>query len=147
MREASPTPADLRLLAIPGDISDETFAETLVATAAAELGGRVDYLVSCAGVLGSATRSHETSVGEFDRINGVNYRGSWLVSRAVLRRMVGQEWVVEGGEHERVGQRGSVVHIASQLGLVGRPEAGEFILFVTGCLERHLISLDAQRIL
>lgn len=78
----------------------------------------------------------------FDRINAVNYRGSWLVARAALGRMVEQE-ILRGGEHERVGQRGSVVHIASQLGIVGRPDAGEFFSFslsASDCLPLYTVT-------
>lgn len=109
------------LLAEPGDVSDEGFVDGLVAAACGRF-GRVDYAVNCAGVLGGAAlRSHETPAAAFDRINAVNYRGSWLVSRAVLGRMVGQDLLPE---YERLGQRGSVVNIASQLGIAARPEAG-----------------------
>lgn len=90
---------------------------------------RIDYAVNCAGILGPPLRSHEVAPEQFDRINGVNYRGSWLVSRAVLGRMVAQEAVVRGptwGGGRGWGERGCVVNIASQLGIVARPEAGEF---------------------
>lgn len=87
--------------------------------------GRLDYAVNCAGVLGDALRSSDTPTSLFDRINDVNYKGSWMVSRAALRHMVKQEVLPE-----HPGQRGSIVNIASQLGLVGRPEAGESLFFM-----------------
>lgn len=101
-----------------GSVADETFVEDLVKSAIRRF-GRVDYAVNCAGVLGDALRSSETPVSLFDRINDINYKGSWLVSKAVLGQMVKQEFLPEHPQ-----QRGSVVNIASQLGLVGRPEAG-----------------------
>lgn len=105
-----------------GSVSDEAFVESFV-NRTVERFGRVDYAVNCAGVLGDALRSSETPVSLFDRINDVNYKGSWMVSRAVLGQMVKQEFLPE-----HPGQRGSIVNIASQLGLVGRPEAGESLL-------------------
>ncbi|TVY35708.1 3-oxoacyl-[acyl-carrier-protein] reductase [Lachnellula occidentalis] len=54
-------------------------------------------------------------------VNNINYRGCWLSSRAELAQMVRQEPLPS---HDgRPGERGSVVNIASQLGVVGRPNA------------------------
>lgn len=60
---------------------------------------------------------------EFDRVNAVNYRGLWLCEMKELEIMKGQQI------RERVGyggvrrQRGAIVNIASQLGIVGRSNA------------------------
>ncbi|KAL1983525.1 hypothetical protein VTN96DRAFT_10264 [Rasamsonia emersonii] len=83
--------------------------------------GRVDYAVNAAGVLGGARRSHEMSIEEFDQITQVDYRGCWLCSREELKHMVQQEPLPT---HDgRPGNRGSIVNIASQLGIVARPTA------------------------
>ncbi|KAF6809322.1 short-chain dehydrogenase reductase [Colletotrichum sojae] len=103
-----------------GDISDEGFVNSLVAEVVKEF-SRIDYLVSCAGILGESLRSHETSTAAFDLITNVNYKGSWLVSRAVLGQMLKQDPL-----EEHRGQRGSVVNIASQLGVVARPAAAPY---------------------
>lgn len=84
--------------------------------------GRVDYAVNCAGVLGLPQPSGTTTLAEFDRVNNINYRGCWLSSRAQLRQMVGQE-ALPSHDPSRPAQRGAIVNIASQLGIVGRPEA------------------------
>ena len=101
-----------------GDVSDESFVNSLLAEAAKAF-RRVDYAVNCAGILGNDLRSTESSVGDFDKINRVNYRGTWLSSRAALSQMLKQEPLREHPE-----QRGAVVNIASQLGVVARPGAG-----------------------
>jgi NAD(P)-dependent dehydrogenase (short-subunit alcohol dehydrogenase family) len=73
------------------------------------------------GVLSNNKRSDETSPAEFDHINSINYRGCWLSSRAAIKQMLTQEPL---STHDgRPGSRGSVVNIASQLGIVGRPAA------------------------
>jgi len=83
--------------------------------------GRVDYAVNAAGIIGVPERSHEMSVDEFDRINQVDYRGCWLCSREELKHMIQQEPLPT---HDgRPGNRGSIVNIASQLGIVARPTA------------------------
>ncbi|KAI3395898.1 hypothetical protein diail_683 [Diaporthe ilicicola] len=103
-----------------GDVSDESFVSSFVRDVARRF-SRIDYSVGCAGILGESLRSHETSTAAFDLITNVNYKGSWLVSRAVLGRMLRQEPL-----EEHPGQRGAIVNIASQLGVVARPAAAPY---------------------
>ena len=70
--------------------------------------------------MGNNQISTETSLQDFDRINDVNYRGCWLSSRAELKAMLDQE-PLPSHDPRRPPQRGSIVNIASQLGIVGRP--------------------------
>jgi NAD(P)-dependent dehydrogenase (short-subunit alcohol dehydrogenase family) len=108
-------------LSIPGDISDEKFVDSFF-DAVVKRFGRLDYCVNCAGILGNDSPSTHTSVADFDKINNVNYRGCWLSSRAELKHMVAQEPL---DSHDgRPGERGSIVNLASQLGIVARPRAG-----------------------
>ncbi|OJJ99693.1 hypothetical protein ASPACDRAFT_119325 [Aspergillus aculeatus ATCC 16872] len=117
------TSPNVRLLAQAGDISDESFVESFIAAVVSKF-GRLDYAVNCAGVLGDALRSTETSTEIFDRITNINYRGSWLCSRAELRQMIAQDPLpCQDDSALREGPRGAVVNIASQLGIVGRPGA------------------------
>ena len=113
---------EAHVVSLAGNISDSGFVDSLrdeVATAF----GRLDYAVNCAGILGNDLRSTEMSVESFDTINNVNYKGSWLSSRAALRLMMVQEPLPE-----HPGQRGAIVNIASQLGIVGRPGAGKLLV-------------------
>ncbi|CCF41300.1 short-chain dehydrogenase [Colletotrichum higginsianum] len=109
-----------QVLSQEGDISDESFVNSFVRDIANSF-GRIDYSVSCAGILGESLRSHETSTAAFDLITRVNYKGSWLASRAVLSHMLKQK-----PHEEHPGQRGSIVNIASQLGVVARPAAAPY---------------------
>lgn len=84
--------------------------------------GRLDYAVNCAGILGDSLRSTETDTVDFDRITNINYRGCWLSSRAELRQMLKQD-PLPSHDPDREPQRGSIVNIASQLGIVARPAA------------------------
>lgn len=93
--------------------------------------GRVDYAVNAAGILGASKRSHEMSLDEFDAVNQVDYRGCWMCSREELRYMVKQEPLPT---HDgRPGNRGSIVNIASQLGIVARPTARMSLSFRRDC--------------
>ncbi|PWY63801.1 oxidoreductase [Aspergillus eucalypticola CBS 122712] len=110
-----------RLLVKAGDISDESFVESFISEVVAAF-GRLDYAVNCAGILGDAMRTTETSTAVFDHINNINYRGAWFCSRAELRQMVAQD-PSPSHDPNRAPQRGAIVNVASQLGIVGRPSA------------------------
>lgn len=110
---------------VEGDISDPDFVTSFVQGVTGAF-SRIDYSVQCAGILGAAQRSHETPIQDFDKITNINYRGTWLTSRAALGQMLGQE-PLPG--HPK--QRGAVVNIASQLGIVARPAAGMFLLCIS----------------
>jgi 3-oxoacyl-[acyl-carrier protein] reductase len=69
--------------------------------------GKVDVLVNNAGVL-SVSSLGEMPVEEWDRVLGVNLRGTFLCCRFVLPHMLGR------GE-------GRIVNVASQLGQIGAP--------------------------
>lgn len=83
--------------------------------------GRIDYAVNAAGILGAPKRSHEMEIGDFDKMLAINYRGCWLCSREELKYMINQDPLES---HDgRTGNRGAIVNIASQLGVVARPTA------------------------
>lgn len=109
---------EAQISTLAGDISDDKFVLAFTEQVTGTF-KRLDYAVNCAGILGESLRSDETPVEVFDRINKVNYRGSWLVARAALGWMVGQEPL-----REHPAQRGAIVNVASQLGIVARPGAG-----------------------
>ena len=71
--------------------------------------GRLDCAANCAGVGGGHASTHEYPVEEFDRIVGVNLRGTWLSMRAELEIMSGQD------------SADSIVNVYSTLGLRGSP--------------------------
>ncbi|KAL4861036.1 hypothetical protein BDV12DRAFT_208452 [Aspergillus spectabilis] len=113
------------VLALPGDISKEAFVESFVDQAFSTF-GRLDYVINCAGVMAKGfARSIDNTTEQFDFINSINYRGTWLCSRTVLKRMVQQE-PLPSTEPWRPAQRGSIVNIASQLGVVSRSGAAAY---------------------
>ncbi len=100
---------DVRFVA--GDIADDDTAAALVA-AAVDAFGRLDGAANCAGVGGGHASTHEYPVETWDRIVGVNLRGTWLAMRAELPALLG------GG--------GAIVNVASTLGLRGSPNASPY---------------------
>jgi NAD(P)-dependent dehydrogenase (short-subunit alcohol dehydrogenase family) len=110
---------EIRIYSEAGDIANSDFTRSFFEKVAKEL-GRIDYAVNCAGVLGNNQRSTDTSPEDFDSVNNVNYRGCWLSSRAELQQML-QQSPLPSHDPARPPQRGSIVNIASQLGIVSRP--------------------------
>lgn len=90
IQEASPSPQDLKVKVQRINVLNENEVGDLLESTV-DLFGRVDYAVNCAGVIGSGDPSHSMSVEDFDRTNGINYRGCWLSSRAEIQQMRGQE--------------------------------------------------------
>ena len=86
------------------DVRDEASIERAVAAALARF-GRIDLLVNAAGVSGFGAVD-ELAVEEWDRVVGINLRGTYLVSKHVVRAMKAQ-------------RSGSVVNLASVEGIEG----------------------------
>jgi 3-oxoacyl-[acyl-carrier protein] reductase len=74
--------------------------------------GRIDVLVNNAGVL-SQSPLEQMPVKEWDRVLGINLRGTFLCCRFALPHMLGR------GE-------GRIVNVASQLGQTGAPELAHY---------------------
>jgi NAD(P)-dependent dehydrogenase (short-subunit alcohol dehydrogenase family) len=89
---------------VAGDIVDPATADRVVAEAVARF-GRLDVLVNNAGATNVA-RAEDESVEDFARVIGVNLVAVFACCRAAYRPM-------------RVSGGGSVVNVASALGLVG----------------------------
>jgi NAD(P)-dependent dehydrogenase (short-subunit alcohol dehydrogenase family) len=86
------------------DVRDEADVESAVA-AAIESHGRIDVLVNAAGV-GGGGPAHELAAEEWDRVVDINLKGSFLVSKYVLRDMLKR-------------RAGSIIHLASVEGIEG----------------------------
>jgi 3-oxoacyl-[acyl-carrier protein] reductase len=99
--------AGRRALLVHTDVSDEASVNAMVDRAYAEL-GEVDVLVNDAGTF-SQVFFHELTAQEWDRVIGVNLRGVFLCTRAVIPRML------ERGH-------GKIINVASQLGQIGGTE-------------------------
>ena len=93
------------------DVRDEGRVEAAIASAL-ERFGRIDVLVNAAGV-GSGTPIHALDVEEWDRVVDINLKGSFLVSKHVLKTMLAQH-------------SGNIVHIASVEGLEGMSTAAAY---------------------
>src|SRR5262245_9463695 len=86
------------------DVRDEAAVAAAVAAVAERLGG-IDVVVNSAGVAGGGP-VHLMPADEWDRVVGINLRGTFLVCKHVLPLMMEK-------------RRGSIVNIASIEGLEG----------------------------
>src|SRR3954471_14392718 len=79
----------VRDVLVGGDVSDEDVVVRMVGEAAEGLGG-LDVLVNNAGIQISRP-SEELSSADFDRVLGVNLRGSFMCAREAIRRFLDED--------------------------------------------------------
>lgn len=99
-------------IAVRADVSSGSSCDEMVA-AALERFGRVDSVVTCAGVEKHGL-GHEFAEEDFDRIIDVNLKGTWLSARSAVNAMIG------------AGHGGTVVMIGSINSVVGNPGASAY---------------------
>ncbi len=88
------------------DVSQEDEVRAAVAQLLAEH-GRIDVLVNAAGI-GSVNRAaHETDLADWDRVMDVNFRGTLLLSQAVLPSMQAR-------------RAGAIINVGSSFGQLAR---------------------------
>lgn len=92
-------------LAVPTDVADDASVRVMAA-AATERFGRVDVLMSNAGILDSYEPAAETRDETWNRVLGVNLNGMFFTARALIPGML-----ENGG--------GAIVNVASTAGLNG----------------------------
>lgn len=102
------------------DVSCPQQTEALAADAVKRF-GRLDVMVNVAGI-NVFKRAVDTTPEEFNRVIAVNLGGVFLCSTAAVRRMIAQ------------GGGGSVVNIASNLGLVGCAEMAAYCASKAGVI-------------
>lgn len=92
---------------LQADVSDEAQVRQMAERALARL-GRIDVLVNNAGIF-TQSLLENLPVADWDRVVGVNLRGTFLCTRFLLPQML-----------ER--RRGRIINVASQLGQIGGVE-------------------------
>lgn len=115
-----------RGMAFRADVSEEPEVEAFFEAAATAI-GTPDILVNNAGILREAPLA-DTTAEAFDRVIAVNLRGTFLASRAFVRRV----------------DTGRIINIASDLGILGREEMAAYtaskggVIALTRTLAREL---------
>ena len=119
-----------RAIAVVCDVSDERSVAAVFAAAARRFGS-VDIVVNSAGFACSASLL-DSSVDEWDRLQAVLVRGSFLVSREAARQMVAG------------GLGGDIVHIVSKNSVVAGPSNAGYGTAKAG--QAHLVRLLAAEL-
>ncbi len=100
--------ADVRVVLLQGDVSQEADADRLVQETVDELGG-LDILVNNAGIQipGAA---HQIEVDTFDKVLAVNLRGAYLCARRAIQHFL------------EAGQAGIILNVSSVHEIIPRPQ-------------------------
>lgn len=96
-----------RLVTLPGDVTRRGDAEAIVAQAVSRF-GRLDVLVNSAGITPRTVRAEADFEERWEAVMGVNVKGTLLMCHAAVEAM------------RRTGG-GSIVNLASVMGIVGYP--------------------------
>jgi NAD(P)-dependent dehydrogenase (short-subunit alcohol dehydrogenase family) len=139
MRETSQTVSRLgrKALVVKADINKSKEVEDM-AKQAYDAFGRVDILVNNAGISGTPYKLTDLPENEWDRVMGTNLKGTWLVSKAICKRMLKQQPTKDSAI------LGKVINISSDAGKVGQPTIGAYsaskagILALTQAMAREL---------
>lgn len=114
--------------ALVSDVADEGSVAAMFAEVERRFGG-LDVLVHCAGVIHEAPLL-ETDVAAFDRVIGINLRGSFLVGKAAIAMMRGHggRVILTASDLAYSGRETFSPYVASKHGVLGltRSWAKEF---------------------
>lgn len=108
-----------RAVAVAADVADAEQVETALARVTAEL-GTPTVLVNNAGITRDNLLFKMTEI-DWDSVMNVHLRGSFLMSRAVQKHMVGVGWgrIVNISSTSALGNRGQANYAAAKAGLQG----------------------------
>ena len=106
-------------LFVQTDVSDAQSVQRMADAALARF-GRVDILVNNAGIF-TESLIENMPIDDWDRVVGVNLRGTFLCTRALIGQMLERE-------------DGRIINIASQLGQIGGKSVGHYAASKAGVI-------------
>jgi NAD(P)-dependent dehydrogenase (short-subunit alcohol dehydrogenase family) len=120
-------------IAVGGDVACERDVLALFHTTEQQL-GKIDALVTCAGVSGGMGRIDEIGADALERVFAVNVVGTMLCAREAVRRM----------SSRRGGSGGAIVTISSAAAHIGSP--GEFVHYAAtkGAIDTFTLGLARE---
>ncbi|EXJ82884.1 hypothetical protein A1O3_06700 [Capronia epimyces CBS 606.96] len=119
--------SDVEFLPVTGDMSDEEQIKDVFAKVVAKF-GRIDYAINNAAIGSPFIPTDETATADFDRVQKINVKGTWLCEREELRQMLKQDPLPQQPGSRRVPSRGSIVVVSSLLGIRAQPLNGLYTL-------------------
>ncbi len=94
---------------------------------------QLDILVHCAGIIHEKPLL-DTSLADFDRVIGVNLRGSFLIGREALRLMTERQTRSQAAGQAAGRATGRVILIASDMSYYGREQYSSYVASKHGVL-------------
>lgn len=113
-------------LALACDVSDPDSVPAAVDSIGARL-GRIDALINNAGIADQSAPTLQQNAAAFDRVLAVHLRGAFLMSQAVIPRMLAQP-------RDARGNRGAIVNLGSIASLGGIPGRNAYSAAKAGML-------------
>ncbi len=113
---------------LAGDISDLAFHEVLV-EAVYDKYSRLDCLVNNAGVMSTRGDLLDTAADDFDRVLGINLRGTFFLTQLVARRMIAEDETRQGR---------SIVTVTSANAVMTSPEKAPY------CISKSALTMVVQ---
>ena len=104
------------------DITDKNQIQELVEAVIKEF-GHIDILVNNSGIGGSEKPVLKMSDEDWDRVIDINLKGVFLLSRAVVTKMVEE------------GKGGKIINVASIGGMIGWPNMAAYCASKGGCIQ------------
>ncbi len=112
------------VIAVQTDVANETSVNHMAAKAIEKF-GRIDVLVNNAAIFATVPMSRspfdQITVDEWDRMMGVNVKGTWLACRAVVPHMRAQGY-------------GKIINVSSGTALKGSPSRIHYVTSKAGIL-------------
>ncbi|KFY94927.1 hypothetical protein V498_03641, partial [Pseudogymnoascus sp. VKM F-4517 (FW-2822)] len=119
---------DAEFLPIVADMSNENEIKTAFQQVVLKF-GRIDYAINNAAIASPFVTTGDAELKDFDRVQNINLRGTWLCEREELRQMINQEPLApEEKPSGRVLSRGSIVIVSSLLGIRALPLDGMYTI-------------------
>jgi 2-dehydro-3-deoxy-L-rhamnonate dehydrogenase (NAD+) len=113
-------------LTIQTDVSDEASVNAAVEQVAQQF-GRIDILFNSAGIAGKTNlKTHEVPTEDFEKVYGVNLRGSFLICKAVVPHMLKTGYgriLLMASIAGKEGNAGMVSYSATKAGVIGLTKA------------------------
>lgn len=116
------TKADGKIVALAGDVTDETFSQRLVELAKRQFGG-LDIAFNNAGIMGALAPAQQISLADWEQTLKVNLTGAFLSAKyqvpAMLERGQGSIVFTSTFVGHTVGFPNTAAYAASKAGLIG----------------------------